>query len=145
MHRGCIVHAPRWNFIKIGKKEGKREGGEELYERYRRRSAIKEWTGGGGRRLGHENRFFSRAAKKRRGRGLDFICVNSSWRKIGCAERDQSVGRNGDSPRRGTPLERVARIFPDCTTTAVVCGYVNRSQSKYICTHRCARCTLRRP
>lgn len=66
MHRGCIVHAPRWNFIKIGKKEGKREGGEELYERYRRRSAIKEWTGGGGRRLGHENRFFSRAAKKRR-------------------------------------------------------------------------------
>lgn len=69
MHRGCIVHAPRWNFIKIGKKEGKREGGEELYERYRRRSAIKEWTGGGGRRLGHENRFFSRAAKKRRGGG----------------------------------------------------------------------------
>lgn len=66
MHRGCIVHAPRWNFIKIGKKEGKREGGEELYERYRRRSAIKEWTGGGGQRLGHENRFFSRAAKKRR-------------------------------------------------------------------------------
>lgn len=66
MHRGCIVHAPRWNFIKIGKKEGKREGGEELYERYRRRSAIKEWMGGGGRRLGHENRFFSRAAKKRR-------------------------------------------------------------------------------
>lgn len=34
-------------------------------------------------------------------------------------------------------MERVARIFPDCTTTVVVCGYVNRSQSKYICTHRC--------
>lgn len=34
-------------------------------------------------------------------------------------------------------MERVARIFPDCTTTVVVCGYVNRSQSKYICTHKC--------
>lgn len=30
---------------------------------------------------------------------------------------------------------RVVYIFPDCTTT-VVCGCVNRSQSKYICTHR---------
>lgn len=38
----------------------------------------------------------------------------------------------------------VVCIFPDCTTT-VVCGCVNRSQSKYICTHRrnAARRTLR--
>lgn len=52
-------------------------------------------------------------------------------------EREIKVSDGAGSPRRGTPLERVARIFPDCTTTAVVCGYVNRSQSKYICTHRC--------
>lgn len=51
--------------------------------------------------------------------------------------REIKVSDGTGSPRRGTPLERVARIFPDCTTTVVVCGYVNRSQSKYICAHRC--------
>lgn len=152
MYRECIEHASRMHrsrasveFYKNRKKGRKKRGGGGIVRTISASIRDKRMDGGRGRRLSHENRFFSRAAKKRRGRGLDFICVNSSWRKIGCAERDQSVGRNGDSPRRGTPLERVARIFPDCTTTAVVCGYVNRSQSKYICTHRCARCTLRRP
>lgn len=145
MHRGCIVHAPRWNFIKIGKKEGKREGGRGIVRTISASIRDKRMDGRRGATIGPRKSIFFARGEKEKGGGLDFICVNSSWRKIGCAERDQSVGRNGDSPRRGTPLERVARIFPDCTTTAVVCGYVNRSQSKYICTHRCARCTLRRP
>lgn len=51
--------------------------------------------------------------------------------------------RRQDSGVTTSIAERVVCIFPDCTTTAV-CGCVNRSQSKYICTHKrnAAHCTL---
>jgi hypothetical protein len=58
---------------------------------------------------------------------------------------ERASERRRDSRRgHGEPAKRVASIFPDCTTT-VVCGCVNRSQSKYICTHirNAARRTLR--
>lgn len=53
-------------------------------------------------------------------------CVRAS-----CVHARASSSRYGHGAPRNA---RVASIFPDCTTT-VVCGCVNRSQSKYICTH----------
>lgn len=61
-----------------------------------------------------------------------------------CVRRAACVRERRRNGMDTEPAKRVASIFPDCTTT-VVCGCVNRSQSKYICTHirNAARRTLR--
>lgn len=67
-------------------------------------------------------------------------CVRRACVVRACMRGHRRNSRHG----HGEPAVRVASIFPDCTTT-VVCGCVNRSQSKYICAHirNAARRTLR--
>ena len=85
------------------------------------------------------DRFFD----SRTARTLDFLLIHSDGKSReyrGACSRSRSKCRGNSARTRGNEaVKRVVRIFPDCTrtTTVVVCGYVNRSQSKYICTHRC--------
>lgn len=70
MHRGCIVHAPRWNFIKIGKKEGKRErGGRGIVRTISASIRDKRMDGRRGATIGPRKSIFFARGEKEKGEG----------------------------------------------------------------------------